>query len=146
RWMPLASSAEASVSPAKPASEIPSKVKRSGFLRSMRPPEGVRNAFTRHLARRVDDFEPNESRRRGIRSLRFVSSLAELRPRLADPVRRQDLVAPGVAKTVEEAGAAVDVPPAFGVEALRVGAGIEEIGPGDVVELRRAPRPGDMGL
>src|SRR6516225_2204627 len=122
--MPLANSAEASVSPAQPVSATPSKVKRSVFARSMHPPEGVRKAFTRRLA----------------------SFGTDLRLRLAHLVGDQNLVADRVTEAVEEAGAAVGVAPALGVQAFRVGAVVEEVGPGRVVEIGRAPGPGDMGL
>ena len=42
-WTPLASNAEASVSPRYPIISFPSKVKRSEVSRSIRPPVGVRS-------------------------------------------------------------------------------------------------------
>ena len=92
---PLASSAEASVSPGWPSYSRPSKRKRSTRLRSMRPP----------LARRMR----LRHRRRATR-----------RAGLADPVDREDAVRDRVAQQVEPAAAAGAVHPALGEDAPRV--------------------------
>jgi hypothetical protein len=104
--MPLASSAEASVSPAKPVKAL--------------AVEGERDRL-----RPVD-----RGRRPRCGSAAHASSVAAgvARSGRGSPilVGRHDPVAHRVAQRVEEAPAAVDVPPALGMQALRIAAQVEE--------------------
>ena len=131
---PLASSAEASVSPGWPASVAPPKVKRSVRARSMQP--ALRQAVgllahaaaaalaRRHHLRRI---VAGADRRFAARRRRQVG--LHLGARLADLVDGEDLVGRGVAQHVEPAAAAGLVVPALGEDALRVGAQEDVAGP-----------------
>src|SRR6185295_14659294 len=66
------------------------------------------------------------------------------RHRFARFVSGEDTVADGVAQTVEEAAAPVDVTPAFPMSALGIVAHVQEIGPGGIVHRGRIDRTDDM--
>ena len=132
RWMPAASSADASVSPAKPWWRAPSKVKPSGRPRSIRPPLGQAAAVGRVAGALIARPSPRAatSVSAGLLSAgRRRRGALDLRARLAHLVDREDLVADRVAGEIEPAPAAVDVAPALAMHALGVAAHEQVVGP-----------------
>src|ERR1700677_495843 len=71
---------------------------------------------------------------------------ANVRPRLASFVDRQDLVALGVAQAIEEAPATERVAPALGKHALRIGSEIKKVRPIFIGDSGRISGPRDMRL
>src|SRR5436190_24232406 len=122
--MPLASSADATVSPAYASMTRPLKRMAIGLPRSMRPPC---------------------ARRKGC----AIPPLLCLRPIGAARAHRiggNDAVACRIAQRVEPALAAVRMQPALRMHALRVRPIEEVLRPVRVIDLRGLGRPGDMRL
>src|SRR5690606_24226277 len=69
-----------------------------------------------------------------------------VRSRLAGLIGQQNTITDGVAHRVEEAPAAVHMPPTLEVDALRIGPHVEKIGPLLIVESGRITRTRDMRL
>src|ERR1700728_4385178 len=89
--------------------------------------------------------------RLGRRNWRGISRCAPAELRevglgLAGLVGREEMIGGGIAKRIEEATAAMRVPPAFRMHSLGVVAHVEEIGPCLVVEVLGTRGPCDVRL
>src|SRR4051794_36259509 len=136
--IPLAGSADASVSPRKPYSDSPSHSNRSGCDRSICPPDARR--------RRPPTARTSVTGLRGLLAGRRLTAHGLPRGSVAGRICRVDLVCHGVADGVEPLPAPCRVDPSLGPLPLRVVAEEEVAGPLIVGGCLRVRRVGDMRL